>query len=662
MAQTRTFKVSGLGCLIAVGLLVLGGFGILKTLFTVLGTVGLVVFGCLFAASATAALFRGILWRVGSRLLVSHLLIGIVPLAVFLGSTYAVAWMLTSQLAARRVESAFAARRAELRRAAAEAVRAATFDEEALEGFSWVHVPRSGAPQESGPIPAAEVRSRAWLSERESFLTRRGGHSYACTAETAAGATLLACLPLDRSLKNALGAQLHAQVGLSRTRVSSAKSGSRRPGGKRNISFNDGEQQTNVTPVEDEQAADKDMFGDAPPPDEGGFLAARNVFGMLALPEPVVDWESGAAAPSEHLAVFVRTSFVREFRELFGESRIGGEGLAAGTLVLMFLRGLLIAGITVYVLVAILAGALVFRIARASRRLSIAFDELGKGNLAHRASLKGKDQLAALIHGFNRMAEHLQANVAERAEREALEHELSVARDLQRRLLPPSDFHFAGVEIAVDFRPAAAIGGDFYFLAGEGTDRLVVAIADVSGHGLPTGIVMASARASLAALSQTGMAAADLFTTLDQEILASTDARTFVTMAHARFRLSDGLVEVTNAGHLYPYRVLPDGTVSAVQNPSRPLGVTLPGRFVTVSAPVAVGDLWVFPSDGIVEAMAPGSEEEFGFARLERVLSQNAGNTAAGLRDAVLAAWRAFTSRDEPEDDRTLIVLRINGD
>ena len=95
MAQTRTFKVSGLGCLIAVGLLVLGGFGILKTLFTVLGTVGLVVFGCLFAASATAALFRGILWRVGSRLLVSHLLIGIVPLAVFLGSTYAVAWMLT---------------------------------------------------------------------------------------------------------------------------------------------------------------------------------------------------------------------------------------------------------------------------------------------------------------------------------------------------------------------------------------------------------------------------------------------------------------------------------------------------------------------------------------------------------------------------------------
>ncbi|HQR45303.1 MAG TPA: SpoIIE family protein phosphatase, partial [Thermoanaerobaculia bacterium] len=70
-------------------------------------------------------------------------------------------------------------------------------------------------------------------------------------------------------------------------------------------------------------------------------------------------------------------------------------------------------------------------------------------------------------------------------------------------------------------------------------------------------------------------------------------------------------------------------------------------------------DLWVLLSDGIVEATRPGSDDEFGFTRLESVLAGAAGGTAVAARDRVLAAWREFTGGDEPVDDRTLIVLRV---
>jgi len=286
--------------------------------------------------------------------------------------------------------------------------------------------------------------------------------------------------------------------------------------------------------------------------------------------------------------------------------------------------------------------------------------EIERGNFAHRVVLKGDDQLARLVRGFNEMASHLEASLRERAEKEALDRELKVARDLQRRLLPPGDFACPGLTIAVDFHPAAAIGGDFYDLvAGTLPGVLTVVIADVSGHGLPTGIVMASAKASLTALLQSGASGEELLSRLDAEIARTTESRTFVTMALLRFDLAERRLEYTNAGHVYPYCITPAGTVTSLPNPARPLGLGLPVTFRTLEAPLSEGDLWVLLSDGIVEATHDGGDEEFGFSRLESALAGAAGGTAAEARDRVLAAWRDFTGGDEPSDDRTLLVLRI---
>jgi sigma-B regulation protein RsbU (phosphoserine phosphatase) len=382
---------------------------------------------------------------------------------------------------------------------------------------------------------------------------------------------------------------------------------------------------------------------------------------FLALDIPVLDAATGAALGDEGVALVVQTSLTAEFHSLFGDAKLSGSDQGAGSIALAVLKALGISTGVVYLLALLVASLLVFRIARAARRLSNGFAQIEKGNFGVREKLRGHDQLAGLVKSFNDMAGHLETSVAARAEAEALGRELAMARDLQRRLLPSPDFSFPGVELAADFRPAAAIGGDFYHFLGEGETRLTVVIADVAGHGLPAGIVMASALASLSALSRGGTDTPTLLAHLDDEVRRTTERRAFVTLAHVRFDLAGRTAEFTNAGHIYPYRVSPDGNVSSVENPSKPLGAGRPVDRVTVTVPLVDGEVWVLLSDGVVEAMAPDGSEAFGFGRLERSLAPCGGQGPHDVLESVLSAWRAHTGGDDPGDDRTVVVVKILG-
>jgi serine phosphatase RsbU (regulator of sigma subunit) len=162
-------------------------------------------------------------------------------------------------------------------------------------------------------------------------------------------------------------------------------------------------------------------------------------------------------------------------------------------------------------------------------------------------------------------------------------------------------------------------------------------------------------------LARTGAGGVRLMELLHEEIVRTTERRTFVTLAHLVFDLAKGTVAFTNAGHPYPYRVGRDGTVEALTNSARPLGLALSGGWHTVSAPLVPGDCWALFSDGLVEATRAGSDESWGFARLEEVLRAGQAESAAALKDRILRAQRAFTDRADTEDDRTLLVLRIDG-
>jgi serine phosphatase RsbU (regulator of sigma subunit) len=672
MALTKTFRRSGLAVLAGVVLLLAGSAGAPGGFWAPLGAALCVFAGPVFFVSAFRHLLRGLLWRVGSRLLVSYFLL-VLPILFLLVVAYAGVWLVAAQVAGRRVERALEQRREALQKTArlvadrfvetaSPAGRKEAFEELALPvrafgEIGYDYVPAGGTEEALGTPDGASLLPRSWLPALPSFfIGHDGSRDFFAAAERRRTGTLVLTLRTGASFRAAVERELGMEIDIRRARPAAGSA----PPGTSKATLAVGDERFDLEKTDGSPGAAAGPSATSAPPSGSGPIHGRWILYPVSLAIDHVDWSTGTPLSEERIVLLLRSSVAAEARAFFGEIRVGKTATRSSDVALAVMKVLGGAALVVFVLATLLAAVLAFRIARATRRLSQGVAEVEKGNFSHRVLLKGNDQLSRLVDGFNEMASHLEASVRERAEKAALERELEVARDLQRRLLPPADFSYPGVEIAIDFHPAAAIGGDFYDLvASDPPGVLTVVLADVSGHGLPTGIVMASAKALLGALAQAGATGADLLSRLDAEIARTTEARTFVTMAYLRFSLAATTVAYTNAGHLYPYRVTPSGNVSALVNPARPLGLGLPVVFRTVEAPLEAGDLWVLLSDGIVEATRPGSDEEFGFARLESALALAAGGTAVAARDRLLAAWREFTGGDEPADDRTLIVLRI---
>ena len=660
MTLTRTFKVSGLALLAGILLANLGGEAGLAEFVKVIGVLAIVLATPVFGVSALRHLLRGLLWRVGSRLFVSYLLIGVLPLLLVAGLAFAALFILAGPVGARRAETRLLARLDALEAKASEfAGRDRARRPEPTTGSGsfdgWALLPASGGPEGDGPLGTALGKVGVPETGLRAFVKSDGRTLLLVGRRTKAG-TLYLYRAADAGLEDELSAEagLNVRFGVGKTEATAEAKASKAEGAKGGLTIESPGKRTRVSSLNQEERKERPERK-AGPGDDGW------VVWFLPLELPVLDASSEAPAKDEGAALLVRTSLTAEFRSLFGEAQLSGSGAGAGSIALAVLKVLGISTGVVYLLALLVASVLVFRIARAAARLSHGFAEIEKGNFGVREKLRGRDQLAGLINSFNEMAGHLETSMAARAEAEALGRELAIARDLQRRLLPAPDFGFPGVDLAADFRPAAAIGGDFYHFLGEGETRLTVVIADVAGHGLPAGIVMASALASLSALSRGATDTPTLLAHLDDEVRRTTERRAFVTLAHVRFDLDARTAEFTNAGHIYPYRVAPDGTVTSVENPAKPLGAGRPVDRVTVTVPLVDGEVWVFLSDGVVEAMAPDGSEAFGFGRLERTLAPCGGRSAREVLEAVLAAWRGHTGGDDPEDDRTVVVVKVLG-
>ena len=675
MTLTKTFRRSGLVVLAGVVLLLVGATGVPGGFWTPLGVLLLVLACPVFLVSLFRHLMRGLLWRVGTRLLVSYLLL-VLPVLFLVVVSYAGIWLVAAQVAGLRVERAIEKRREILQKtarlladrfgeAASPFARKTAFEEltapvRTFGDVGYDFIPEGGKEESQGTPEGASLLPRAWLPALPSlFIGHDGSRDFFAAVERRRSGTLVLTLRTGASYRTAIERELGMEIDVRRARSMSGDSTAGRP--RATLSLD--KERFDLEPTEGIPGGAGPPPATGAPPPGSGPIYGRWILYPVSLAVDHVDWSTGAPLPEERIVLLLRSSIATEARALFGEIRIGQKATRSSDVALAVMKGLGMAALVVFALATLIAAVLALRISRTTRRLSQGVAEIEKGNFSHRVVLGGNDQLSRLVGGFNEMASHLEASVRDRAEKAALDRELEMARNLQRRLLPPAGFSYPGVEIAIDFHPAAAIGGDFYDLvASDPPGVLTVVLADVSGHGLPTGIVMASAKASLGALVQAGATGADLLRRLDTEVARTTDSRTFLTMAYLRFSFREKRIDYTNAGHLYPYRVTPSGVVSPLVNPARPLGLGLPVVFRTVEAPLEPGDLWVLLSDGIVEATRPDTDEEFGFVRLESVLAGAAGGGAAVARDRVLAAWREFTGGDEPVDDRTLIVLAIGSD
>jgi sigma-B regulation protein RsbU (phosphoserine phosphatase) len=182
-----------------------------------------------------------------------------------------------------------------------------------------------------------------------------------------------------------------------------------------------------------------------------------------------------------------------------------------------------------------------------------------------------------------------------------------------------------------------------------------VVIADVSGHGLSTGLRMAMLKAALLILIEETRDPEEILRRLDA-VVRNNDDRTFVTATLAIVDLGRGTLRLTNAGHPPTY-LIRGRQVQEIMLPGSPLG-GLGHTYGKATVPLQAGDLVVWLSDGLIEAVG-GDGEPFGYDRVaETLASGRVGQNANEVRDRLLAAIGGHVGDLPPEDDRTLVVMR----
>lgn len=245
------------------------------------------------------------------------------------------------------------------------------------------------------------------------------------------------------------------------------------------------------------------------------------------------------------------------------------------------------------------------------------------------------------------------------AERERQRVELETARRIQSSILPELPPQLNGVEIAHSYQPASEVGGDFYDVLALEDGRLAVAVGDVAGHGVSSGLVMSMARSALAVQVTFNPRVEAVFATLNRVVYQSARKRLLATLCYAVLDPVKRELLYASAGHLYPYLVTGEGSVQPLEYVAYPLGVRSDLAVEARLSRLGPGDTLFLLSDGLVEARPEGSDDMFGFERLEQSLERNFHLGVARLRDAVIADVERHTKGAPRDDDQTVLVLRV---
>jgi serine phosphatase RsbU (regulator of sigma subunit)/energy-coupling factor transporter transmembrane protein EcfT len=295
-------------------------------------------------------------------------------------------------------------------------------------------------------------------------------------------------------------------------------------------------------------------------------------------------------------------------------------------------------------------------------------ERVRRGDFTGRVSIKSRDQLGELSASFNSMTSSIEDLLLQKAEKERMEQELRIARNIQMSLLPQGPLVMPGVALIAHCEPAREVGGDYYDFMPIDDHTFGILVADVSGKGTSAALYMAELKGIMMSLSQRHRSPRELLIEADRIISRHLDSRSFITVTYLVVDLRAGMLQYARAGHcplVYvpgpyaqrrkPQLMAPDGLV---------LGLTLDqGRTFNrlleeVSLPLGRGDLLVLYTDGITEAMNRDGEC-FGDARLASLIGQHADLPAEELRERILREIDSFTESAVQQDDMTMVVLRV---
>jgi sigma-B regulation protein RsbU (phosphoserine phosphatase) len=252
-----------------------------------------------------------------------------------------------------------------------------------------------------------------------------------------------------------------------------------------------------------------------------------------------------------------------------------------------------------------------------------------------------------------------------RANEERLEKEVRFAQRVQAALLPAGPpKRLKGVDLAAAFASARELGGDFHDYLAPESNTLVVAVGDVSGKGVPAALYSAFAaelvrgrtfrRRYLPERSSPAGVLASVNTILHQRQLEEY----YCTLSYAIFDLKRRAITVANSGLPYPIRCTIEGCAQ-IELPGVPLGSFPGSTYDEVTYALHPGDVFVFCTDGVFEAMNPDGEE-FTAARLIDVVSQSRELPARGIVENIFRGVAEWRGEAAPNDDMTAVAVKIN--
>ena len=255
----------------------------------------------------------------------------------------------------------------------------------------------------------------------------------------------------------------------------------------------------------------------------------------------------------------------------------------------------------------------------------------------------------------------LKAKAYADAVKAAAERDLRIAREIQMGLLPTdigSQLKDTGLDVHAVLEPARQVGGDLYEVLRLGPDRVLVAIGDVSGKGIPAALFMAVVMTLLRSLARQGHPLETILRQLNDELLEQNPRGMFVTLQCLLFDLASRRVTCASAGHHSAARMSAGQPPHMVFSSSGPVLALLPsGGIESESCPLEDGDTFVLFTDGVSEAFNP-EEELFGDERLLAHLAASPGRSARDVTTGVLDAVRRYAAGARQSDDITVVAVR----
>jgi sigma-B regulation protein RsbU (phosphoserine phosphatase) len=597
---------------------------------------------------------RQAIWRLSNRLIVTHLFIAVIPILLLALFAEAGAWVLSSQFGAyllngemeRRVTSLKMTAQGLSRAPVAERVeavkRAGFLIRERFPGAEILLKDPSGA-QFRYPEDAKIEAPPEGFGETAGVVVR-GGYFHIWAHAGGPRSEVVMVAPITKGFLRGLVPQL-GDVTLR----SFVTSGAGSPQG-----------------IHVHTSAP----GETPPPAVSEAAAAN----LLDLPVrygvslPVRVWESPQINETALLGMRTRISGV--LNVLFNQSLWAQQGT-----LLEVLLGLGIAFLVVEMIAAFVGISLTRAITNAVHNLYEGTQRVKEGDLSHRIEVSGHDQLSELSRSFNSMTENLERLLRSERERQRLQAELEIAREVQAQLHPRAEREVGSLRVSYLCHAARMVSGDYFDYQPVGQDRMAMAIGDVAGKGISAALLMATLQSAMrsqlrhcmeiAAAAGAGggnghgqvhVSTAKLVSNLNQQLYLSTSPEKYATFFFAVYDEPASRLTYTNAGHLSPL-LIRDGKAIPLNTNGTVVGAFPHVTYGESVMELEAGDLLVCYTDGITE---PENEygEMFGEERLVEVLVQNAGRSDDEIADAIVTAVKGWNSAADAQDDMTLLMAR----